>query len=204
MRIGSRHHEEMAEVRPLDWSTTARPLKAASLALLVWSLLYAFPHLYWGLGGTGGLSMLKPSAREGANFEAANIFAFFFIGLAGFLGLALSRLQDARPLRLALVAILGAGAAVALSHGAYGVVFRIEQATGLREIDGVPFDRGVHGWVLWDLFVIEPWFFVEGILLWLTGYFALRTALERKRWLAATGVLTLFVFITAAAGLKTG
>jgi hypothetical protein len=194
----------MAEVRPLGRLETARRMKAASLALLAWSLLYAIPHLYWGLGGTAGLSMLKPSAREGASFEAANVFAFFFIGLTGLLGLALSRFQDVRPLRLALLAVLGAGAAVALSHGAYGVIFRIEQATGLREVDGVPFDRELHGWVLWDLFLIEPWFFVEGVLLWLTGYFALVTALERKRWLVATGVLTVFVFITAAAGLKAG
>jgi hypothetical protein len=175
-----------------------------SLVLLLWSLLYAFPHLYWGLGGTAGLSSLRPSATDASHFRAANVVAFVFIGATGFLGLALLRFRSARLPFLILLGICGAGAAVAFSHGSYGIIYRVEQVTGLREVDGVAFSRPEHDWVLWDLFVIEPWFAAEGVLLWLAGYFALATATARKRWIIVTAPLTLLVFLTAVLDLKAG
>jgi hypothetical protein len=101
-----------------------------------------------------------------------------------------------------LLAIIGAGAAVALAHGGYGMVFRVEQRAGLRDIDCEAFSRDEHGWVLWDLFLIEPWFFVEGIILWVAGFSALVTAREQRLWGLATAVLTVAAFISAVASLK--
>ena len=66
-------------------------LRFTAWALLVWSMLYALPHLYWGLGGPEGHSVYKPSASQQAGWEAAHLFAFALITFAGLLGFALER-----------------------------------------------------------------------------------------------------------------
>lgn len=179
-------------------------LELTSVALLGWSLLYAIPHLYWGLGGTFGVSLYKPSAREMGTWEAAHLFAFAFITAAGFLGFALARTSQRQALRLLLLVIVAAGAAVAASHGAYGMLFRALSVAGITDIDGEPFNLDDHGWVLWDMLLIEPWFLVEGLLLGLAGYFAQRSAAGRRAWLLWVGGMFLLAFTTAAAGVQAG
>jgi hypothetical protein len=178
--------------------------RLASVALLVWSALYALPHLYWGLGGTSGFSVLKPSASKIEGWEAANLVAFVLIAGTGFVGFGLEAARQRPRLRLILWTIAGTGCAIAGAHGAYGIVFRASAVAGLRDIDGEPFDTDAHGWVLWDLLAIEPWFLAEGILLGLVGCLALRTGTGRTRWLGLVGAGFLIAFASGALGLKVG
>jgi hypothetical protein len=167
----------------------------------VWSLLYGLAHLYWGLGGTAGHQIYKPSADDESIWAIANLFAFVLMAFAGVLGFALLRASTPSLLRLGLLGIIGAGSAIAASHGAFGIAFRAASVLGISDVDGVPFDVHEHAWVLWDMLVIEPWFLVEGLLLGLVGYQAQTSPHRRKLWLwsmvgafvvaLATGVLGL-------------
>jgi hypothetical protein len=56
------------------------------------------------------------------------------------------------------------GAAIAAGHGLYGIVYRTLNVAGVVDVDGAAFDAARHGWVLWDLFLFEPWFLIEGVL----------------------------------------
>jgi hypothetical protein len=179
-----------------------RALRQASLALLLWSLLYALPHLYWGLGGTGGFSAYRPSALNTGIWEAAHLFAFALITFAGLLGFGLERTMDRPVPRWVLLAIAGAGCAIATAHGVYGIGFRALALAGVSDVDGEPFDLSEHGWVLWDLLAIEPWFLVEGVLLGLVGYLAQRSAEAKARWLTLMGVWTAIAFASGVFGLR--
>jgi hypothetical protein len=177
------------------------PVRAASLALLAWSMLYALIHLYWGLGGDYGLFALKPSAPEEDIWIAANLFAFGLIAFAGGLGFALERARRL-PARAVLLAIVAAGSAIATSHGVYGIAFRAAQVAGLSSIEGAGFSIDDHGWALWDMLAIEPWFLVEGLLLGVVGYLNMRSTAGRDRWLLAVSGLGLIALLTGVLGLK--
>ncbi len=88
------------------------------------------------------------------------------------------------------------------SHGAFGIVYRALDVAGVIATHGVAFDASEHEWALWDLFVFEPWFFVEGMLFIAAGAAAMTTARARRRWtigcVAAIGVATL----TGVLGLR--
>jgi hypothetical protein len=155
-------------------------LRLTPVALLVWSLLYALPHLYWGLGGTAGYFALRPSVPDTEGWEAMNLFAFVVITFAGFVGFGLERTQHLPRARMLLLMIAGAGCAIAASHGAYGILFHALSVVGFSEVHGQPFDLEKHGWVLWDMLAIEPWFLGEGILLGLAGYLSQRSAKGRR------------------------
>ena len=179
-------------------------LRTAAWALLFCSFLYAVPHLYWGLGGTEAHFVYKPSASQQSSWEAAHLFAFALISFAGLLGFALERVPGPSRWRLALLFIVGAGAAVATSHGLYGIAFRAASVLGLTEVEGVPFDIEQHGWVLWDLLAIEPWFLGEGLLLGLAGYFTQSSARGRRVWLLGVSTAFLFFLVTAMLSVTVG
>jgi hypothetical protein len=162
------------------------------------------PHLYWGLGGPEAHSVYKPSASQQANWEAAHLFAFALISFAGLLGFALERAREAPRWRMLLLAVVGAGCAIAASHGLYGIAFRAASVIGVTDVEGVPFDAGEHGWVLWDLFAIEPWFLIEGVLLGLAGYFAVTPGRSRRFYVTTVSVVFLFFLATAALSVKVG
>jgi hypothetical protein len=152
------------------------------VVLFVWSLLYGLAHLYWGLGGTAGHQVYKPSADDESIWAAANLFAFALMAFAGVLGFALLRATKPSLVRLVLLGIVGAGSAIAASHGIFGMAFRGASVLGISDVDGVPFDIHQHAWVLWDMLVIEPWFLVEGLLLGLVGYQAQTSPRRRTLW----------------------
>jgi hypothetical protein len=179
-------------------------LRLTSVALLVWSLLYALPHLYWGLGGTAGYFALRPAAPETENWEAMNLFAFVVITLAGFIGFGLERTQHLPRVQMLLLVIVGAGCAIAAAHGAYGILFRALSVAGFSEVSGAPFDLEQHGWVLWDMLAIEPWFLGEGFLLGLAGYLSLRSAQGQALWLELVGAAFLLALASAVLGLQFG
>jgi hypothetical protein len=180
---------------PLDHDVKQRFALGWPLGLCAWSLLYMLPHLYWALGGDALLFMVKQSAAEMDNWHGINWAASVVLTGAALLGPALIW-STARPrLRAATLAMCVAGAAIAGSHGAFGIVYRVLNVAGLTDIDGTAFDASRHDWALWDLFVFEPWFLVEGVLFIAAGAAVLTTTQARGRWtagcLAATGIATL-------------
>jgi hypothetical protein len=148
--------------------------------------------------------MLKASAPETDHWEAANLVAFVLITATGLFGFGLERGLANLPIRLLLLTIAAAGSAIATAHGAYGVLFRALQVVGISEVDGAHFDLDKHGWVLWDLLVIEPWFLGEGILLGLIGLLAQRSDAGQVRWLKLVAGALLIALASAAFELRVG
>jgi hypothetical protein len=165
------------------------------LTLCAWSLLYVLPHLYWALGGDALLFMVKQSAAEMDDWRAIYWAASAVLAGAALIGPALIW-STARPrLRAVTLAMCGVGAAVAASHGAFGIIYRALNVAGITDIDGAAFDVSTHEWALWDLVVFEPWFLAEGLLFIAAGGAALESQSARHRWVAgcvgAIGIATL-------------
>jgi len=72
----------------------------------------------------------------------------------------------------------------------------------LTEIEGEPFDASTHGWALWDLFVFEPWFLIEGILFIAAGGAALGTHHARLSWLRACLAGIAIATVTGLLGVR--
>lgn len=153
-------------------------------AVFIWSIAYMLPHLYWALGGTLGLSMLKPSVLELPQWQMINWVAAVFLTAAGFLGLALIYLKKRSFLSWLLLTIALAGCSLATSHGIYGIINRILQMAGVAGLESGPFNINEHAYVVWDLVLFEPWFLIEGILLGLVGWYDLNKPRHRQIWLA--------------------
>lgn len=171
-----------------------RPRVDWSLLLGAWSVAYVLPHLYWALGGEAFLFTVKESAAEMDDWKAINWAASVVLTGAALLGPALVVSASHPRLRRVTLAACAGGAAIATSHGAFGILYRALNVTGVTDVEGAEFDASSHEWVLWDLFVFEPWFLIEGLLFIAAGAAALKTARGRRRWV--TGCL-------AAAGLAT-
>ncbi len=180
---------------PLGHDGRQRPGPGWPLALCTWSLLYVLPHLYWALGGESLLFTVKESAAAMEDWRRINWAASVVLTGAALLGPALIW-SAARPrLRSTVLGACLVGAAVAGSHGAFGIVYRALGVAGVTDVDGAAFDVSEHEWALWDLFVFEPWFLIEGVLFTAAGAAALASARARRRWtvacVAAVGVATL-------------
>ena len=172
------------------------------LALSAWSLLYMVPHLYWALGGEALLFMVRESAAALDDWRGINWAASVVLTGAALVGPALLWSASRPRFRLTVLAGCLVGAAVAGSHGAFGIIYRTLNVAGVTDIDGSPFDASEHEWAMWDLFVFEPWFLIEGVLFVGAGAAALATTRARRRWmtgcLAAIGIATL----TGVLGLR--
>jgi Protein of unknown function (DUF3995) len=179
----------------LDHDVKQRPALRWPLALCAWSLLYMLPHLYWALGGDALLFMVKHSAAEMDDWQAINLAASVVLTGAALIGPALIWFTARPRLRAATLATCVAGAAIAGSHGAFGIIYRALNVAGVTDLDGTPFDASRHEWALWDLFIFEPWFLIEGVLFMAAGATALKTTQTRSRWtvgcLVAIGIATL-------------
>ena len=178
--------------------------RTVSWLVFAWSVLYALPHLYWGLGGEAGLSTLKPTAPDVRGFQVGNTAAFFVIAALGFLGFALDWTRRRGVWRLPVLAAVVVASAMMLAHGVYGIVYRATMVTGVTDVDGAVFDAGEHGWVLWDMLVYEPWFVVEGVLLAMVGYVAFESRAGRRRWVATVSIVSLIALATAVLGVRVG
>ncbi len=172
-----------------------RPGRRWPLALCGWSLLYVLPHLYWALGGDRLLFMVKQSAAEMDDWRAINWAASAVLTGAALVGPALIWSTTRPRLRMATLAVCVAGAAIAGSHGAFGIVYRALNLAGVTDVDGTAFAASKHEWVLWDLYVFEPWVLVEGGLFIAAGSAVLTNPAARRRWtvgcLAACGLAAL-------------
>ena len=177
-------------------------LRWSGYAVFAWSIAYMLPHLYWALGGTLGLSMLKPSVLELPQWKMINWIATGFLTAAGFLGLAFVHLGRRKFLSWSLLAIALAGCSLATSHGIYGIVNRILQIAGVAAVESSPFNMGQHVYVVWDLAVFEPWFLIEGILLGLVGWHYLDQTRQQRIWLALCMIGTAIGLVTGLLGVR--
>ncbi len=191
-----------------DASQQAQPRPAARVwagqAIFVWSIGYMLPHLYWALGGTAGLALVRPEAAALPEWRLINWVASVFLTAAGGLGLALAYLPRRPWLSGLLLAMAWAGCSLAASHGLDGLVNRLLQFAGLATVEGAPFGLPEHAYVVWDLLLFEPWFLIEGLLLGLAGWCYLRQPRHRRVWLALCALGVGVGLVTAVLGVRVG
>jgi hypothetical protein len=180
----------------------SRCLVWSGAAILIWSVAFGFLHILWALGI--GLFMLKPSALEVSQFEAANLVVAVFLTAVGFLGLLFIPLRRRSFHRWSLLAISLVGCSLATSHGIYGIVNRVLQIVGVLELDSGPFHLMEHAYVLWDLLLIEPWFTIEGILFAIAGWCYLDRARSRRNWIMLCIVGILLSLVSGLLGIRVG
>ncbi|HJR80254.1 MAG TPA: DUF3995 domain-containing protein [Anaerolineales bacterium] len=181
-----------------------RCLVWSGYAVLIWSLVYMVPHLYWALGGTIGLSMLKPSVSEIPQWKLINYIASVFLAAAGVLGISFIYLEKRRFLSWLLLAICLIGCSLSTSHGIYGMINRILQIIGVAGLESGPFNVNEHAYVLWDLMLFEPWFTIEGVLLGILGWCYLDTPRHKRIWLVLCTIGILVGLVTALFGVRFG
>lgn len=173
------------KMNDLAYNTFQRPryLKWAGYAVFVWSIGYMVPHLYWALGGMIGMSIIKPSVYELPQWELINWIASAILTLPGLMGIALICFWSRKPLKWILLTIAWAGCSVAASHGIYGIIDRLLQIAGIAGLESGPFNVSEHFYVLWDLLLFEPWFFIEGVLLAALGWCSFNKSSAGRIWL---------------------
>lgn len=181
-----------------DRGAVRRNVFAAALA--AWSIAYVLPHLYWGLGGTLGLSAVKPTASALEDWRAINLAASGVLVLPAVIAVALIRGRPGRT-RSSVLVVTVVGAAIAASHGIYGITYRALMIAGVIDVDGEPFDLSRHGWVIWDLVVFEPWFLIEGVLFAGAGGAAV-AAESRRRWTVVCAIAVTAATLTGIAGVR--
>ncbi|WLD94206.1 DUF3995 domain-containing protein [Alkalihalobacillus sp. AL-G] len=180
----------------------SRKLVLAGYAVFIWSIAYMLPHLYWALGGTVGLSLLKPSIAELSYWEMINWVASVFLTAAGLLGIAFIYLRNQMVIRCLLLAIALIGCSIATSHGIYGIFYRIFQITGVVTVESGPFIAEEHTFVWSDLLLFEPWFMIEGILLGILGWCYINKPRNRRIWLTLCTIGILIGLISGLLGVR--
>lgn len=188
-------------LRPISQLSWNRVFVWSGYAVFIWSIAYMIPHLYWALGGTIGLSILKPSVFELPQWELINWIASAVLSAAGLLGIALIYFWNRKLLRWLLLTITWFGCSAAASHGIYGIIRRLLQTAGVVEVESGPFNVNEHAYVLWDLLLFEPWFLIEGILLAVLGWCFNKTS-ERGTWLILCTLGIIVGIVTGLLGVR--
>ncbi|HJV31278.1 MAG TPA: DUF3995 domain-containing protein [Bacillales bacterium] len=176
---------------------SSRALVWSGYAVFIWSIAYMIPHLYWGLGGRIGLNLFAPSVLVLPQIKLINLVASVFLTAAGFLGLAFIFLKRKKFLSAFLLTIALIGCSISTSHGIYGIVYRILQISGVVKLNLVSLND-----VRWDLFLFEPWFLIEGILLGFVGGFYLEKPRHRRIWFILCVVGIMVGLITGLFGVR--
>jgi hypothetical protein len=141
--------------------------------------------------------LFAPSVLVLPQIKLINLVASVFLTAAGFLGLAFIYLKRKKFLSDFLLIIALIGCSISTSHGIYGVVYRILQISGI-----VKLNIGTFKDVMWDLFLFEPWFLIEGILLGLVGGFYLAKPRHRRIWFILCVVGIIVGLITGLIGVR--
>jgi Protein of unknown function (DUF3995) len=162
---------------------TDRSLQVAAAALAAWSILYVVPHVYWALGGEAGFSLVRPSATRLDDWRLINAIASVVLLVPVLIAWGLARDAQHRRMRVVLLGASLLGAAIAASHGIYGIVYRTLNLAGVVAVDGRTVSASNDPWVLWDLLLFEPWFLIEGLLFVAVGWAAHSTPGGKRRWL---------------------
>jgi hypothetical protein len=192
-------HQLPRPIAQLSWN---RVFVWSGYAVFIWSIAYMIPHLYWALGGTMGLSLLKPSVLELPQWELINWIASAVLTIAGLIGIALIYFGNRKRFKWLLLTITWLGCSVAASHGIYGIIHRLLQTTGVVEVESGPFNVNEHAYVLWDLLLFEPWFLIEGILLAVLGWCSFNKPSERGIWLMLCTLGIIVGIVTGLLGVR--
>ncbi len=165
--------------------------------LSVWSFGYAAYRAYYAAGGKAGMIGQPVSDVQ---FRAINAIGAAIILLAGLVPIAAVRVG---PVWRALPVLGWAGAVACCMHALVDATLRVLSITGvhltqLPESVWLTFDR--HTADLQDLFVNEPWFFVEGLLWGALGMTVLKVSRHRA-WLVSAVIACLLL---TAIGLLSG
>jgi hypothetical protein len=182
--------------------SNSRSLIWSGYAVFIWSIAYMLPHLYWGLGGVIGLTMFATSVLEFPQLKMINLVASVFLTAAGFLGLAFIYLKRGKFLSTLLLAITLIGCSISTSHGIYGVFYRIFQISGVVKLDSASLNGNDYSFLSWDLFLFEPWFLIEGVLLGIVGWFYLNKPRHRRMWFILCVVGIMVGLITGLLGVR--
>lgn len=133
--------------------TSAARLRAG---VLVWSVVFVVPHLYWALGGRAGLGTDRATADAAFDrpwFVAYNLLTVVLTVVGAGLCVAWTRPGRAAPRvdRLRQLALVGA--VVLLLRGGVGLVLLLVGSA-----------LGDEPWPTPVLVAVEPWFVVGGLL----------------------------------------
>jgi hypothetical protein len=158
-----------------------RPPLRLVAALSFWGLVYAGYRAYYALGGTAG--MIGTPISE-ADFRALNAFGAAVILVAGLLPWLVLRAAWFRRITPALGWVLAVGCCM---HALVDWTLRVLSLTGVHPTQlpadvWVSYDRRVAD--LQDIFLNEPWFFIEG-LLWAGLVLTLVSSRVRRPWVVS-------------------
>jgi fatty acid desaturase len=164
--------------------------RATSVATL-WGLLYALYRAYYAVGGTMFLPGTVRPSREG-EFQAVNAVAVVVLLVAAVLPLAVGGLWSRPRVRQVLLALCWLVAVGCCMHALVDITQRVLSLSGHLSVS--------YPTTLWqsvdhraadlqDLWLNEPWFFVEGVLFGLLAWPHLHTS-SRRRWLTSAVVAT--------------
>lgn len=161
--------------------TTTVPERAGAiaLALALWSFAYAGYRAYYAAGGQVGM-IGRPESQT--QFQVLNAVGALVILLAGVLPLVAVRVS---ALGRALPVLGWIGGVGCCMHALVDMTLRVLSLTGAHPTElpadvWLSFDRRTSD--LQDLFLNEPWFFVEG-LLWAALALTCVAPGRRGRWL---------------------
>ncbi|MFD0020052.1 DUF3995 domain-containing protein [Streptomyces sp. NPDC058382] len=156
---------------------------------VAFTLLYMGLHVYWAVGGTWGVplaALQNADAVRKANWVVSGIM---LIGAAWVF--ALDHRFSRRVPAWAVLAPLWCGAVVCASHAVFGFVTKTLYLAGVHDAVDFPDATGVSGAALAqdhhvsavrDLWVFEPCFLIQGLLLALVGRQFIRTPGGRRTW----------------------
>jgi hypothetical protein len=165
--------------------------RKVAVALALWTIPYACYRAYYAAGGEFGMIGQPVSITQ---IRAINAVGAAVIGVAAILPLLAMRIP---VLRRAMPILGWIGAVGCCMHALVDWTLRVLSLTGVHPTQ-LPaslwrsFDRGAAD--LQDVFLNEPWFFVEG-LLWGALALTFVTASRRRPWIvsAIVGCLLLTV-----------
>ena len=124
--------------------------------MVIWSLVFAAPHVYWALGGRAGLAGQAAEAEaafEQTWFAAYNLVAALLAIAGAVVSVVLTRGPGGPRLRRYLLMATAAGGVALLARGALGMTLLAVGALQGGPEDPVPL----------ILLAIEPWFLVGGL-----------------------------------------
>lgn len=90
------------------------------------------PHVYWAVGGGVGFSALKPSATAHEDWEAINAVASVILLIPVASASSCRAPHRTGEQEALLLAACLAGASIAVSHGVFGIVYRVLNLIGSR------------------------------------------------------------------------
>lgn len=156
---------------------------------VAFTLLYMSIHVYWAVGGTWGVPLAAQQNADAVRNANWVVSVIMLIGAAWVLALH-HRFARRVPAWVVLTPLWG-GAVICVSHAVFGFVTKSLYLAGVHDAVDFPKAAGVdattlahdhHVSAVRDLWLFEPSFLIQGLLLALVGWQFIRTAAARRTW----------------------